>query len=632
MLVFVMVIGVAAAQVDQLDSVHVVNRPGSLYDFIPSTTTLNNEKLQRKRETSLGDTLQREAGINSGSFGPGAGRPVIRGLEGDRIRVLQNGLGTMDASAQSVDHGVPVDMLNTEQVDVVRGPMSLLYGASAVGGVVNVVNQRIHRQFDAGAISQFDLLSDSAYGGGAGSARLDWGKQQWMTHIDGSWREAGDQRVSGGERLANTQVHQEGVALGVSRVFSRGYLGASFAHFGSQYGSVAEPEVEIFLRQNRWELAGEYRPEESSWFDRLRVRSAQSDYQHDEREGGAVGTVFTNQGNESRLEFMRSRGPWSHVAGVQTQLFEFAADGAEAYLPTAQNRIVALFSFHERTLDELTVNFGGRVENANVEREEAAQFGDATTRDFTGVSASAGVQRRWGSVTLGLTGSYTERAPTFQELFSNGGHVATGTFEVGDHSLKKEKGHSLEATLRHATGRTGTRLSAYLQEFADYVALIPQGTVDADSGFPIQHYQAVDARFYGMDAESAYRLSGNWSLKAKGDWVRGKNLDSGDDLPRLSPPRLGAGVEWEKGEWSWDTELMHAFEQQNLANNESATAGYDMWDMGVQRAFTGQASRLALYLRLKNLFDEKARNHVSTVKDIAPLPGRNVVVGMNVAW
>jgi iron complex outermembrane receptor protein len=626
MLFLLLFTGLSYAETLRLGEIHVIDSPSSLYDFIPSTTALRGDELQRKRETSLGDTLQKEAGVNSGSFGPGAGRPVIRGLDGDRIRVLQNGLGTMDASAQSVDHGVPVDMLNTDQVDIVRGPMSLLYGASAVGGVVNIANQRIHHAFEAGALSQFDVRSETAYGGAATSARLDWGKSQWMTHLDGSWRDYGDQRIGGGDRLPNTQNQQEGAAAGLSRVFDRGHVGVSFSHFGTQYGSVAEPVVGIRLRQNRFELDSEYRPETGP-VDKIRLRSAQARYRHDEREGEVVGTVFKNNGNESRFELLRSRGDWHHVAGLQTQIFKFSAEGEEAYLPTAKNRVAAIFSFHEKRVNKTTFNFGGRVEDALVEIDE-----QNAERGFTGLSGATGVLQKFGEWGVGFTASYTERAPTFQELFSSGAHVATGTFETGDASLKKEKARALELSVRHDNDRTQSRIAAYVQDFQHYVALVPNGDDDDDSGFPEFDYQAVDARFYGMDAETRYAVNPSWSFIGKGDWVRAKNRNSGDDLPRISPPRLTFGVEWKRGDWIADSELQHALEQHHTADEETNTKAYDQLNAGLQRSFLASSGRVSVFLRLKNLFDEKARNHVSTVKAIAPMPGRNVVIGMNAVW
>jgi iron complex outermembrane receptor protein len=631
MLLLFIALPIALAETIQLSEVHVIESPSSLYEFIPTTTTLRGEELQKKREVSLGDSLKSEAGVSSGSFGPGSGRPIIRGLEGDRIRVLQNGLGTMDASSQSVDHGVPVDMLNTDQVDIVRGPMSLLYGASAVGGVVNLSNQRIHHSFEEGALSQFDTRSESVYGGSATAARVDWGKEQWMVHLDGSWRDLGDQRIGGGDRLNNTQVEQEGVGAGLSRIMDKGHIGFSFSHFGSQYGSVAEEEVGIRMRQNRWEMDGEWRPE-NAWIDKIHIRSAQSRYRHDEREGDVVGTIFKNNGNESRLEFLRSRGDWHHVMGLQTQIFEFSAEGEEAYLPTADNRIGALFSFHEKRMGGMTYNFGARLEDALVEREASDTFGESSERGFTGVSGALGVLKKWGAWGLGATASYTERAPTFQELYSEGAHVATGTYESGEESLGKEKGRSLEVSLRHENEKNRSRVAAYVQDFQHYVALIPTGATDVDSGFPMYEYEAVDARFYGMEAENSYQLNSNWTVIGKGDWVRAKNRTSGDNLPRLSPARIGAGLEWTKDQWTLDGELQHAFEQHKIADGETRTTAYDLLSAGVARSFSGEKTQLTIYLRAKNLFDERARNHSSTVKEIAPMPGRNFVAGLTAIW
>ena len=614
-----------------LAEIHVLEQQSSLYDFLPSTTTLTGDEWQKKRSSNLGESLSREAGVNNAGFGPGSGRPVIRGLDGDRIRVLQNGLGTMDASAQSVDHGVPVDTLNTDQIDIVRGPMSLLYGASAVGGVVNISNQRIHKHFEPGALSQFDSQYESAYAGHASAARVDYGKNNWMFHLDGSFRDFDEQREAGNKKVENSQMEQQSIALGVSKIFDRGHVGFSVTHFGSEYGSVAEEEVIIRLRQNRYEVSAEYRPE-GSIVDKVKFRSAQSGYQHNEIEDGATGTIFRNRGNESRLEFLRSRGEWHHVTGLQTQIFKFESEGDEAYLPTSNNLNLALFSFHEKRMSADTLNFGARVEDAKASREQGS-LGDKTERGFTGLSLASGWLRKWDSLSAGVTASFTERAPTFQELYSNGAHIATGTFEVGDSSLKKEQGKSLEATLRHDSQKLRSRVSAYVQDFDRYISLIPTGNTDAGSGFDIFDYEQVDARFYGMDFESQLEVvPGEWSVSFMGDWVRAKNLQNGQNLPRLSPARLGTGVEWHKGLWLVELDYQHVFAQTKTAQNESSTSGFDMVDLGVVRSFKWQGEKLSVFVRGRNLLDERARNHVSFVKDQAALPGRNAMMRLNAIW
>lgn len=614
-----------------LAEIHVLENQNSLYDFLPSTTTLTGDEWQKKRASNLGESLMREAGVNSSGFGPGSGRPVIRGLDGDRIRILQNGLGTMDASAQSVDHGVPVDTLNTDQIDIVRGPMSLLYGASAVGGVVNISNQRIHKQFEAGALSQFDSQYESAFDGHATAARVDYGRDDWMFHLDGSFRDFNLQKEAGNKRVKNSQLEQSSLALGVSKIFERGYIGFSVTHFGTEYGSVAEEDVVIRLRQNRYEMSAEYRPE-GSLIDKIKFRSAYAGYQHNELEGAKTGTIFRNKGHESRLEFLRSKGEWHHVMGAQTQIFKFESEGEEAYLPVSDNRSIALFSFHEKRMEKDTFNFGARLEDSLAERSQG-NLGAATERGFTGLSLATGWLHKWNELSAGLTASFTERAPTFQELYSNGAHIATGTFEVGDSSLKKEQGKSLEATLRHDSKILKSRLSAFVQDFDRYISLIPTGNTDGGSGFDIFDYEQVDARFYGMDFESRWDLvPSQWVATFTGDWVRAKNLQNGENLLRLSPARLGAGLEWHKGMWLVDLDYQHVFTQTKTATKESGTDGFDMLDLGVVRSFKWESEKLSAFVRVKNIFDERARNHVSFVKDKAALPGRNVVVGMNAIW
>lgn len=627
-----------------LTEIHVLgdNEQNSLLQYIPSVSTLSGHDLKKRREISLGETLSSEAGVNATTFGPGASRPVIRGLDGDRIRILQNGLGTLDASSQSVDHAVPIDTLNVERIEVVRGPMSLLYGASAVGGVINIVNQRIHTQFEEGALTQLESQTQTGYGGMGNAARFDYGKNKWMFHLDGSLRSYGDQRIpryahseplpdEGKGRVKNSQVEQKSGSIGVSRIFDRGYVGLSLAHFASDYGSVAEETVEIVMRQNRWEFAGEYRFEDS-FFDKIRVRSAQSYYQHDEVEEGSTGTVFRNKGNETRAELMRAKGNWKNTLGIQTQMFKFSAFGDEAYLPTSENQIASVFNFNEYQMGRNALSFGVRAENFAIERKNSANFGGHLERNFTGLNASVGILHKVDHLGYGLSYSYTERAPTFQELFSNGAHLATGIYEQGSESLDKEKGNGLEASVTHESDKLKGRLSVYGQVFHDYITLAPTGNTDGGSGFPISSYQAVDAQFYGADYDARYSLDKQWSLVAKGDYVRGKDMSNGQNLARLSPGRASLGVEYSRGQWLADAEVQNVFYQSKVAQNESKTDGYQLVNLGSSYDFMWDENRLNLFLRLKNLLDVEARQHVSPLKNIAPMVGRNLVMGLQLIF
>ncbi len=627
--------------------VHVIgSRRSSLVENAHGSSRLEARELVRRSESTLGETLKAEAGVNSSSFGPGASRPVIRGFDGDRVRVLQNGLGNLDASSQSVDHAVPVDPLNVEAVEILRGPPALMYGASAVGGVVNLTNPRIHDHFEAGHLAQVETRAESAFGGMGHAVRLDHGSDGWMFHLDGSFRDFGDQRIPGkarsarlrrenpvasadevSKRLPNSQELQRAGALGVTRVFDRGHLGLSFGHYSSDYGSVAEPTVEILMRQNRWELGSEYRPR-GGWADKLRLRSAQSRYRHDEVESGSVGTVFKNSGNETRLEAERTRGAHSSVWGIQGQFSEFSAQGEEAYLPTANNGALALFTLQRYRRGAGEWSFSARGEESRTRKEGSADFGEGTTRGFTGLNAALG----WASTSStgwegGVDLSYTERAPNFQELFANGAHVATGTYEVGEQALGKEKASGLQGRLGYSDRRYRGQVSAFVQDFDGYVALSPDGGTDTDSDFPIFRYEAVGARLHGAETEHRWQASPDWKLVAKGDWVRGVNTDDGKNLPRLSPARASVGAEWAHGRWDADIELQHVFMQTKTAPRENATDGYEMLNLGVGHEWAGEETRLHLFARVKNLLDQEARAHTSTVKEIAPLPGRNVVLG-----
>lgn len=612
----------------RLQEIHVTDDPdvsNSLLEFVPSSVSLGEKQLRRRRETSLGDTLKSEVGVTSSGFGPGAGRPIIRGLDGERVRVLQNGLGALDASAQSVDHAVPIDSLNVEKIEILRGPMALLYGTSPLGGVVNVYNQRIHDHFEEGSLAQMESQTETAFGGMANAARLDYGKADWMVHGDGSWRDYGDQRSPKG-RVRNSQAEQGTGSLGISRVGEKGFLGISFGNFTSRYGSVAEPSVDILMRQNRWELAGERRFEHRLW-QKLRLRSAQTDYRHDEIESGTVGTVFRNSGNETRVELIGKSDEWNHVVGLQTQFHTFSAKGEEAFLPTSQNALVAAFALGERHWGEDKITFSGRIEENQVTVASLDQ-----KRETTGLNtAVGGVHPIGGPFSVMGNLSYTERAPSFQERFAHGAHVATGTFEQGSSELKKEKATGLEGGLRWQSSTFQGHWNIYWQEYQNYIALMPTGAVDGSSGFNIYQYTQASARLRGSEFENRWALTPSDALVVKGDYVRAINRSTGQELPRISPGRVSVGWEKSGNTWSADAEIQHVFAQTKVAARETSTPGYDLVNVGLEKRW-GRETQWIVFLRLKNLLNSEARLHTSTVKNISPLPGRNFLAGARLVF
>lgn len=636
------------AHEEKLESIDVIEREETqgLIDFVPSVTKLKGPELMKKRQTTIGETLGAEAGVQSTSFGPNASRPVIRGLDGDRIRVLQNGLGTLDASTQSLDHAIPVDTLTIDQVEIVRGPMSLLYGSSAVGGVVNLLTNRIHYEFEEGFFSKFLFIGESVNQGLSSGAHLNYGKNNWVYHFDGSTRNLGDVSVPGyahsrkfrstnpsspepKDEVPNSFNKQDNVALAVSRIFNRGHLGLSYNHFNTLYGTVADEEVSIDMTQNRFEFHSEYRPE-SGKIRKWKMKSAQSDYFHSELEGGATGTRFKNKGNETRIEALNKNGDWNGVSGIHTQIFSFSADGEEAFLPSSDNRKLSAFSFQQLSLGKNALRFGGRIEDHFIHKQSSEEFGSSDKKGFLGYNASLGHCYDFSKKnTLETSLSYTERAPTFQELYSNGEHVATDTFEVGDSGLKKEKASALEVTFKKSTDDHHFTTSVYSQVFENYISLNPTG--GDVSGVPEYLYEQVHALFYGVDLDHKKGLlkgkKGTLSLINKFDYVRAKNTKDGNNLPRISPGRFTVGFEFEKDQWSMDIESMYVAHQTKVAPEERRTDDYIHTNVGSTYKLVGNLYSLDLFVRVRNIFDVEARNHVSTLKELAPLPGRNFIVG-----
>jgi iron complex outermembrane receptor protein len=636
------------AHEEKLQDIEVIENEQTqgLIDFVPSVTKIKGIQLIKKRQTSLGDTLATEAGVQSTSFGPNASRPVIRGLDGDRIRVLQNGLGTLDASTQSLDHAIPVDTLTIDQIEIVRGPMALLYGSSAVGGVVNLVTNRIHYEFEEGLFSQFLIQGETVNNGPSHAAHLNYGAKRWMFHVDGSTRNLGDVKIPGYARtsklrqseplsneaknkIPNSYNKQDNIAVAVTRILDRGYYGLSFNHFNTLYGTVVDQAVSIDMTQNRFEFHSEYRPE-SGLVRKWKLKSAQSDYFHKELEANVTGTTFTNRGNESRLEALNKSGDWNGISGLQTQLFNFSAQGNEAFLPSSNNEKISLFTFQQVSFGKNALRFGGRLENQSIEKKSSEKFGASDQKGYLGHNASIGHCYDFSKKrTLESSVSYTERSPTFQELYSDGEHVATKTYETGDSHLMKEKATAFEITLKNVSDRHQFSSSLYSQVFNDYIALNPTG--QKINGADAYNYEQVEALFYGIDLDHRSELkkyhSGSLFLLNKFDYVRAKNTKNGHNLPRISPPRLTLGLEYVTDKWTSDIESQFVADQTKIAPYETRTQNYITTNLGYTYKLLGNASSVDIFARIRNVFNVEARNHVSTLKDIAPLPGRNIIIG-----
>jgi len=629
------------------------SRKKSVNDYVPTVSELSGLRLEKKKQSTLGETLSREAGMSSSFFGPNASRPVIRGLDGERVRILQNGLGVLDASGTSPDHAVSTDPLLTERIEVVRGSAALLYGSSAIGGVVNVVDGRIPERLENKPNVVLDSRGSSSDAGRSGGVVAKGSIGSFTVRADGSLRGSNDYQVPGfarSKRLRENQPLPEGeseaqgkvvnsanktfdTSLGSSYVGDSGRFGAAFSIFGTRYGTVAEPDVTIDMNRYRLDAGGELKGK--GFIQSARFKGAGSFYEHKEIEGQEVATTFRNRGDENRVDLKHAPiGGMEGIFGVQQQYSLFSANGEEAFLPTTANTSYAFFVYEEYPIGKFTPMLGARMDRSGVASELSDRFGPSQSFGFWTPSASIGLLYQIDDAfTLGLNGAFTERAPNYQELFASGAHVATGIFETGDRSLQPEIGRSLELSLRHKTRSGEGRASTYVQDFNRFIALIPTGEIDADSALPIYGYRPVQATLFGAEIEYRQRLpftlgKGGFELGLTLDFVRGLNRTNSTNLPRITPARETVAAGYKSSAFSVELEMQRSEAQNFVAPNELPTDAYTVFNLGAEIPITSNFGRFSLLGRLNNLFNVEARNHISFLKDIAPLPGFNAVVGL----
>ncbi|KQR55565.1 TonB-dependent receptor [Acidovorax sp. Leaf160] len=668
-----------AAPALRLPEVTVTGNPLGAEAVVAPAAQLSGDALTLRTQSTLGQTLDGLPGVSSTYFGPNASRPIIRGLDGDRIRVLQNSGATLDASALSFDHAVPAEALTTERIEVLRGPAALLYGGSAVGGVVNVIDNRIPREPLQGVDGKVEASAATGNRERAGAAMIEGGNERFALHADVFDRDTADVRVPAdlacekpgspglARRICNSASHSRGGAVGGTAFFDQGYLGLSASTYRSDYGTVAEDDVTIGMRSNRYALDGLWRigagPLQS-----VRLQASHTDYQHTEYEGGEPGTTFRNAGNDLRLEARHAPlGPVQGVIGVQAEASRFSAIGEEAFAPRSRSRSTALFLHEELGTDWGKLTFGARTERASVESfgsPDVERF-EIGKRDFHPHSAALGalvnLTPAW-QLTSNL--SYTQRAPKDYELFANGPHIATAAWETGDSRLGLEKSTSVDVGAAWKSGPHRFAVTAFHSSFANYIGLTPTGALLSEEGEPVPagtegalpeyRYQGVRARFYGIEASGNLRLLGESGLSQagasaaggstldlqwRGDLVRATNRDTGEPLPRIAPYRLGSKLAWAQGPWRAGLGFDYVAAQNRVPSDGSrATGAYTLWNASLgyrtQWQFGASRSNVLWYARLDNLTDKLAYSATSilttTAFPKAPLPGRSLKVGVKV--
>ncbi|MQT30526.1 TonB-dependent receptor [Pseudomonas helleri] len=628
------------------------------------TTVLEGDDLTLQQQGSLGETLNKQPGVSSSYFGPGASRPIIRGLDGDRIRILRNGVGALDASSLSYDHAVPLDPVNVERIEIVRGPAALLYGGNAIGGVVNTFDNRIPTE----AINGIQGAGELRYGGAdttrSSAGKLEAGNGTFALHLDANARQFNDLKIPGyardrhapeGEddsdqkkgRLSNSSGRQDGGAVGGSYTWDDGYAGISYSNYDSNYGSPAEDDVRIRMKQDHYAFASEIRNLQGP-FSSLKLNAGYTDYEHREIEGGEVGTTFKNKGYEARVEARHVPiGPLNWVIGAQVNRNEFSALGEEAFVPQTDTTTGALFILEElQATERLKLSLGGRLEHTvvdpNAKGNERFEAADNSKRFTAGSLSSGAVFTLTPIWSLAATLGYTERAPTFYELYANGAHVATGTYELGNPNLSKEKAVSSDLALRFDNGTHNGSIGVFYSHFSNYIGLLGTGRTLNDegepdaSGIPEYTYSGVRARFVGFEAKDHWKLGesayGKFALELSGDYTRATNLDTGEALPRIAPLRLSSGLLWELNRWQARVDVEHASNQGRVPDNESGTNGYTTLGASAGYNFTVGGSQWLAFVKGDNLTDQTVRYASSILRDIAPAPGRSVEVGLRTTF
>jgi iron complex outermembrane receptor protein len=637
---------------ESLDKVVVTGNPLKSQVLAQPSDSLSGDQLTLTRAATLGDTLQGLPGVAATNFGPNASRPSIRGLDGDRVRILNNSGASVDASNLSFDHGVAIDPLVIDKVEVLRGAAALLYGGNAVGGVVNTLDNRIPRTFTPGLSGAAEVRLGGASQEKSGAVVLDGGSGQahagWGWHVDLAGRDADDQRAprfssptdDGAESrtsVRNSAAKSHGGAVGGSVFFQGGFAGVSVDDFHTDYGTTAEADVTIRMQRQRLATAGEWATTDGP-LRRISWQLSRNRYEHVEMEGDEVGTTFKSRGTDGRLELEHAAlGPVKGVVGVQTESLDFSALGEEAFVPSTRTRSTGVFVLEQARLGGVDWSAGARTERVTVDSDGGDRFGAAQSRRFSPLSlALSGVLPLSDAWSLSANLNRTQRAPAYYELFANGLHVASAAFERGDANLGLERSKGLDVGLKWEGAQSHVHVNVYETRFTNYIALQATGeTADNDGEtVPVYAFQAVPARLRGVELEGRWQVLPALALLGQLDAVRGDNRSTGEPLPRLAPLRAMLGVEGKWGDWTAKFDWRGAARQTRVAEFDTPTPGYGTLRLSVARQLRWGQTDALWYLKLDNLGNKLAYNStaVPTIRDLAPQPGRSASTGLQVRF
>lgn len=689
---------------------------------------ISGDALKLKHSSTLGETLKNEVGVHSTYYGPVASSPIIRGLDGPRVLITQNGLDVSDASRVGPDHVVSTETSTATQIEVLRGPATLFYGSGAIGGVVNVVDNRVPTDTE----TQFDymLQHNTVSNENEGSFNLNTGKDNFAFHLDAFARKSDDYSIPGhaeldshdeehhdedegehhedehhdGEEnyktLENSSSESSGFTVGGSYLLDNGFIGASFGSMEREYGIPGhshghhdehdehaedhdehegehdeheedgheEALVRGKLKQDRFQLLSDLNFEQQ-FINRVAAKLAYTQYQHQELEDGEVGTQFNNDMFETRFDFYHAEvNGWKGAWTVHYKSSDFKAEGEEAFTPPSKTDSFAVAWLEEKHFGDVLVQFGARAEKAKIKanvlddehehhEEEHHEETEFKTQSFTPISASLGaVWDYQPGYNLGVSFAFSQRAPSASELFSNGAHIGTNTYEVGalydihveddeihielgDQKVNVETSYNADITWRKFEGDFGFVVSAFYNQINDYYFQYNTGlyaeahgdhfdiSADDDEGLPIYKYTQEDARLYGFESEFVYQINDQFKTTVFADYINAKLVD-GDYLPRTPPMRVGAHLDYQHDKYSAKLSIGHYFDQKDVDEDETTTKGYTMVDANFNYYVEGVGNDLVLFVKGQNLLNEDARVHSSFLKNNAPLPGRNFGIGI----
>ncbi|WP_406664492.1 TonB-dependent receptor [Gallaecimonas sp. GXIMD1310] len=639
----------------------------SVLESSTPVSVLTEDKLRQATEPSLGDTLERQPGVQASHFGPASSRPIIRGMGGPRVKVLENGLAVGDASTVSADHAVTAEASTARQIEILRGPGTLLYGNGAIGGVVNVVDQRYSEQPVDGLNGAVEGRYSTGDNERTAVANLNGGNGQYNWHLDGTRRRAHSEKIPGDAiagianpsgRLANSQLSLDDFAAGVGYTGERGFVGVSGSRTENLYGipsdgDPTEPPISINMKKTSWQLHGGL-DEPLPGFSKLRVDGGYTHYEHAEEDNGVPGTIFTNKYSEGRMSlYNKPWGEWQGVMGVHLTHRNFSIAGDEALTPDTVTDGTAAYLVQERNVGDFRFELGGRLEHyrltadpMNLETLGGANAYQPTNLTDNNLSLSAGtVWHMTPGYNLSLALTRAERSATPEELYSYGPHDATRTFEVGalyqlgngtvtplSSKPKQEIANNLDLTLRKFEGSWSGTFSVYYNKVNNYFYEHDTGLVAADlvadgDNTPVYQYSQGNATLYGYEAQATFNMTDLWSLDLFSDYTRGK-LDNGGNLPRISPMRVGARLNFDLNDWHADLGSTTYAKQDKVAENETTTSGYTLLDGSVSYHVYTSTGDLLVFLKGNNLTNREARPHTSLLKAIAPLPGRSFTLGV----